>query len=283
MVHKTDVSSELNDADRVEVVRVDLAQPETLSAAVTGIDAIVHFAGVLFKSQPEKFLAVTNIRYFENLVDAATSCGVKKVVLISFPHVEGPTSIEHPARGRLDADPISIHAKTRLDEERYLFDRVDWPVSLRLGMIYGTGILMIDAAKWLSRWRLLGVWKERTQIHLISKVDFCAAAASAVCNPQANGIYHIGDDGNVSLQEFLRIACEEWGTKPPWQMPTWMIYAAAGMCELFARLFKTKSPLTKDFIDIGRSPYYGDTSRMKEELLAQLKYPSIAEGRGTLK
>jgi nucleoside-diphosphate-sugar epimerase len=261
------------------VVRADLAKKETLLSAVEGVDVIVHFAGLLFKAGPEKFLPETNTQYFRNLVDSAILCGVHKVILISFPHVEGPTSTMHPARGRLDGAPISIHARTRLEEERYLFDRVKTPVSLRSGMVYGKGILMVDAARWLSERRLLGVWTERTQIHLISKVDFCTAVSNAICKSTIKGIYHLGDEGKISLQEFLEAACKVWGTRRPWRVPLWTIYTVAEICELFSGMFGTKSPLTKDFIDIGRVSYYGDTTRMREELLSCLQYPTIHEGK----
>lgn len=37
----------------------------------------------------------------------------------------------------------------------------------RVGMGYGKGILMIDAAKWFAKRRLLGVWRDPTEIHLM--------------------------------------------------------------------------------------------------------------------
>ena len=274
MIHQTNVAPDLRASERVEVIKADLGNPQTLPGAVGGVDAIVHFAGVLFKSRPEAFLPETNTKYFQNLVNAATTHGVKKVILISFPHVEGPTTIESPARGTLDGAPISAHATTRLEEERYLFAHIDTPISLRVGMVYGAGILMIDAARWLSQRWLLGVWKDPTQIHLISKIDFCNATTRALENPDARGIYHLGDDGNVTLQEFLRLACEVWGTKRPWSMPLWMIYTAASVCELVSGVLNLKSPLTRDFIKIGRVPYYGDTARMKQDLAI----PSFIQG-----
>ena len=45
------------------------------------------------------------------------------MILVSFPQIEGPTSFEQPATGRLDRTPISVHAQTRLEEERRLFER----------------------------------------------------------------------------------------------------------------------------------------------------------------
>jgi nucleoside-diphosphate-sugar epimerase len=254
-----------------------------LAGAVTGVEVIVHFAGVLFKARPEQFLPMTNTGYFRNLVDAALDHGVQKIILISFPHVEGPTSFDHPARGRLDGAPVSVHAKTRLAEEQYLFSNpVPNPVSLRVGMVYGKGILMIDAARWLAQRRLLGAWKQPTQIHLISKEDFCAACTEAITHQQARGIYHIGDEGRVNLQEFLGMACRHWGSARPWVLPLGLIYAAARLCELYSALTGSVSPLTRDFIDIGRVSYYGDTERTRKELLPTLKYRTIREGITTL-
>ena len=42
------------------------------------------------------------------------------------------------------------------------------------------------------------------------------------------------------------------------------------------------SPLTRDFVTIGRVSYCGDTSRMRRELVAELRYPTLGEGMGTL-
>ncbi len=282
MVFRRDVPADLKVAGRTEVVRADLSKRESLIAAVKGVDVIVHFAGVLFKANPEQFLSITNTGYLKNLVDVAKENRVRRIILISFPHVEGPTSIEKPAKGRLDGMPISVHAKTRLEEERYLFANAAEPISLRVGMVYGRGILMIDAARWLARHRLLGVWKERTQIHLISKDDFCAACTAAITNHAAAGIYHIGDEGNVSLQEFLELACRHWEAGRPRVLPLWLIHAAAEACEFYSKITGSISPLTRDFIDIGRVSYYGDTERMRKDLLPVLKYPTIADRISTL-
>src|SRR5439155_1145728 len=154
MVHRRPLSEDLMSAPNVRPVRADLRDPSTLRPALDGLDVVVRFAGVLFAPRPEHFLPETNTLWFSNLVTAALEANVRKVILISFPHVEGPTSREQPAAGRLDRTPISVHARTRLEEERLLFERTrgtrTTPVVLRLGMVYGRGILMIEAALWLA-------------------------------------------------------------------------------------------------------------------------------------
>ena len=284
MVHRTPVPPELQD---VETVRADLSDPATLPPAVEGVDVVVHFAGVLFAPRPETFLPETNTRWFSNLTDACIRAGVKKLILISFPHVEGATSPDHPATGRTDGDPVSVHAQTRLAEERLLLERTPGtattPVILRLGMVYGRGILMIDAARWLARHRLLAVWREPTSIHLIATADYLSAVEAAIVNPDVRGIYHIGDDQPVTLQTFLDDACRVWGCRPPYRLPLPFIYTAACLSEAFATIFRTRSGLTRDFVTIGRVSYWGDTSRMKQELLPALRYPTLADGIDTLR
>src|SRR5439155_16771079 len=123
MYHRKPILPDIAAAPNVRCIQADLANPQTLPAVVSGVDVVVHFAGVLFAPRPERFLPETNTRWFSNLVTAALDAHVGRIILISFPQVEGPTTVEEPATGRLDREPISVHAKTRLDEERLLMER----------------------------------------------------------------------------------------------------------------------------------------------------------------
>jgi nucleoside-diphosphate-sugar epimerase len=282
LIHKRDVSDELKNKNNILIFKVDLANEKGLTEALDEVDVIVHFAGVLFKANPEKFLPETNTRYFNNLLNVAVEKNVKRVILISFPHVEGETIPEYPATGVLTGKPESMHARTRLEEEKLLFQYEEKygfeAVSLRVGMVYGKGILMIDVAQWFARHWLLGVWKMPTYIHLISKPDFVDATIAAVVKPDVKGIYHIGDEGVQTLQTFLDNITTYEGNHKPWRMPVWMIMAAARGFELFSSVFRTRSPLTVDFVKIGMVSYYGDTTRMRKELLPSLKYKTYKDG-----
>ncbi len=287
LIHKKEVSAEISAKENVSVFKVDLADKNSLYDSLKNVDVIVHFAGILFKANPEKFLPVTNTSYFKNLLDVAVEEKVKRIILISFPHVEGESSPENPTRGSLEGNPVSMHAKTRLEEEKLLFKYADQyqfePVSLRVGMVYGDGILMIDAAQWFARHWLLGVWTKPTYIHLISKPDFVNATIAAAVNPNIKGIYHLGDEGIQTLQQFLDDITTYRGYHKPWRMPVWMIMTAARGFELFSSLFNTASPLTVDFIRIGMVSYYGDTTRMRKELLPDLTYKTYKDGIETFR
>jgi nucleoside-diphosphate-sugar epimerase len=286
MYHRTPLPEDVARAANVRAVKADLGDPATLRAAVTGVDVIVHFAGRLFAPRPERFLQETNTRWFSNLLTAALEGHVGRIILTSFPHVEGPTSVTQPATGRLDRQPISMHARTRLESERLLFERTEGtgtsPVVLRLGMVYGRGILMIEAARWLARRRLLCVWREPTLYQLLSIADFLSAVEAAIVKPGVRGIYHVGDEHPVTLQNFLDEACRVWGYRRPIRIPFPMIYTAAWLCECIATIARTPSPLTRDFVRLGRVPHWGDTRRARKELIPELLYPTLETGLSTL-
>jgi nucleoside-diphosphate-sugar epimerase len=282
LVHNRDLPAEIINAKNTSVLRGNLSDPETLRAACQNVDCIVHFAGKLFAPNPEDFLPITNVDYVKNLVTSALAAGVKKFILISFPHVEGETNPEKPAQGLLRGTPKSVHARTRLEAEKHLFQACEGTsmtgVSLRVGMIYGRGVLMIEAARRLMHLRLLGVWRKPTWIHLLALPDFLNCVEAAVIGPKVQGIYNLGDDHPMTLQSFLDRIALHWGYKKPWRAPPWVFHVAAWFVEIYAAIFGTTAPLTRDFIRIGMASYVMNTKRMRAEIISRLFYPSLSEG-----
>jgi nucleoside-diphosphate-sugar epimerase len=267
---------------KAEIACADLEQPASLQRVCQNIDCIVYVAGVLFKPRPETYLYRTNTIYVQNIVDAAGQSGVKKFILVSFPHVEENTSPEKPAIGLLEVDPKSIHARSRLAAEKYLFRTCEngnmRPIVLRAGVIYGSGVKLTEAARRLMRNRLLAVWSRPTWVHLLALPDFLHIVEIATQKDDLSGVYNICDDQPLLLQEFLdRLACH-WGYRKPWRLPPSSFFWAVKALETFAMLFRTGTPLTSDILNMAMTSVVADTSRMKRELLAELAYPTLVEG-----
>jgi nucleoside-diphosphate-sugar epimerase len=282
MFHRTPLAPDLIGAPGVHPVQADLGNPRTIATALDGVDVVVHFAGVLFAPRPERFLPITNVRWFASLLDAALAARVRKVILASFPQVEGPTTVDRPATGRLDREPVSVHARTRLEAERLLIERTEGtatiPVVLRLGVVYGDGVLLIEAARRLARRGLLCVWHERTVLQLIATSDYLRATEAAIIRHGVSGIYHVGDEQPVTIQEFLDGLCATWGYRRPSRIPMWVVRCGATLCECVALCARTRAPLTRDIIALGRVSHWGDTSRARAELMPQLICPNLSAG-----
>jgi nucleoside-diphosphate-sugar epimerase len=282
LVHKTEPPSDLATSPSVTAYRADLANPKTLSPACADADCIVHLAGVLFAPRPEEFLPRTNIGFVQNLLSAAQQSAVRKFILVSFPHVEGETTPEHPATNRLDSSTDVVHFRTRLGAERLLLEQCEGtpitPVILRTGIVYGQGIKLIEVARRLLRYRLLAVWQKPTWIHLVALPDFFAAVLATIENESARGIYNVCDDKPLSIQEFLDRLAAHLGYAKPWRLPEWIFYAAAASCETVGWLLMTTTPLTRDIVKAAMTSAVADNARMKSELLTRLAYPTLSEG-----
>jgi hypothetical protein len=80
------------------------------------------------------------------------------------------------------------------------------------------------------------------------------------------------------LQEFLDRLAEHWHYPKPIRLPQSAFHAAAYLCETFAAVFRTATPLNRDIVQMGMTSVVADTSRMKQEIVAELLYPTLDKG-----
>ena len=282
LTHQRTLPFDLPEDANAEVIQADLNERTSLQSACKEIDCIVYLAGVLFQPRPESFLQRTNTVFVQNIVDAALSARVRKFILVSFPHVEEGTTPSAPAKGNLDVHPKSIHARTRLEAEKYLFraceNKVMRPLVLRAGVIYGRGVKLTEAARWLMRKRLLAVWRNPTWVHLLALPDFLTLVELSVEKDNLSGIYNLCDDRPLPIQEFLDRLAAHWGHHKPWRLPAFAFYWAASICENTAMLLRTGTPLTRDMVEMAMTSVVAETTRMKQDLMPQLAYPSLDQG-----
>ncbi|WP_223115452.1 NAD-dependent epimerase/dehydratase family protein [Luteimonas suaedae] len=124
--------------DHVELVEGDLLDPDSLKAAVRGVDAVVHCAAFFRGATPEQAHAV-NEQGTQHLANAARAASVGRFVFTSTGLVYGPTD---GSRAREDdaCAPVDAYPLSKLAAERFLLaiDGLDVRV-LRLPFVYGDG------------------------------------------------------------------------------------------------------------------------------------------------
>ena len=282
LIHESPLPFDTVGYSNIEVRRADLSRPESLQDVCAGVDCVVHLAGVLFAPLPDRFLPKTNVGFVKNLLAATIDAGVRKFVLVSFPHVEGETTPHRPATGRIDATSNVIHFRTRLEAERQLLegckDSSTTPVIFRSGIVYGREIKLLQGARWLLRHRLMAVWRKPTWAHLIALPDFLLALQAAIEGDNIRGIYQVCDDAPLTLQDFLDRLADHYGYPRPYRLPEWTFHVAGFTIETAALLLRTAAPLNRDIVKAGMTSCVADNSRMKRELLPVLKYPTLQEG-----
>ncbi len=120
----------------------DLARPQNMSAALEGVDAVIHSAGPPhgMSGIPEDDYRLLNTEATINLARAARRAGAKRFVFLSSIRAQcGPTA-DSILTEASEPKPTDAYGKSKLAAERGLAELdLDW-VSLRAVLVYGPGV-----------------------------------------------------------------------------------------------------------------------------------------------
>jgi nucleoside-diphosphate-sugar epimerase len=175
--------------DRVELVEGDLLNTESLTAAVRGVDVVVHCAAFFRGATAEQAHAVNDLGT-QRLASAARAGGVKRFIFTSTGLVYGSTG------GRLarEDDPCSptvAYPVSKLAAERFLLgiEGLDVRV-LRLPFVYGDGDPHIAEVIPLMR-----SFPPTQRMSIGHHADVAQAVACLLDSPSpAHRIYNVVDD-----------------------------------------------------------------------------------------
>jgi len=120
----------------------DLARPQNMSAALEGVDAVIHSAGLApaMSGVPEDDYRVLNTEATIGLARAARRAGAKRFVFLSSIRAQcGPTA-DTVLIEAVEPRPTDAYGKSKLAAERGLAELdLDW-VALRAVLVYGLGV-----------------------------------------------------------------------------------------------------------------------------------------------
>ena len=121
----------------------DLARPQNMSAALAGVDAVIHSAGIAhaMSGVPENDYRVLNTEGTISIARAAGRAGAKRFVFLSSIRAQcgptAPTVLTETVAPR----PTDPYGESKLAAERGLEQLdIDW-VALRAVLVYGPGVV----------------------------------------------------------------------------------------------------------------------------------------------
>jgi nucleoside-diphosphate-sugar epimerase len=120
----------------------DLARPQNMSAALAGVDAVIHSAGIAhaMSGVPEDDYRVLNTEATIGLARAAERAGVKRFVFLSSIRAQSGPVAEGILTEDLEPMPTDAYGQSKLAAEQGLAQLgLDW-VALRPVLVYGPGV-----------------------------------------------------------------------------------------------------------------------------------------------
>lgn len=215
-----DVTILVRDAAQVipgtRAVAGDLFDPDTLPAAVAGMDVVIHLAALFRTFTDNEGIVKTNHSGTVALARAAVAAGVKRFVFTSTSNVYH-AGYGHPAK---ETDPVDIndpraYAASKIAAEQELLILHHDVRILRLGFVYGDRDPHIEEIM-----PVLKQWKRHPgyRMHMVHHLDVAQALLILLQHDGLNGeIFNIADDAPISLYELadsVGKAAETFDTEP---------------------------------------------------------------------
>src|ERR1700693_2641331 len=116
LVRKTSNRKHLASLPNVELFDGSVEEVDRIAEAVTGVDAIVHSAGLIKARSTDEFFAV-NVGGTSNLVEAARRRPLKRFVFVSSLEASGPSADGAPVAAEQES-PVTAYGRSKLAAEK---------------------------------------------------------------------------------------------------------------------------------------------------------------------
>jgi dihydroflavonol-4-reductase len=271
---------------RVEVLRGDLRQPETVRAAVRGRDLVFHVAGFIsYWALDAKIMEAVNVGGTRAVVDACLEFKVKRLVHVSS---VGAIGFNHDGSEADENTPFNWpesfgYMTTKRDGQKVVMDAVRErgldAVVVNPASVMGPG----DPVPGSAFNRLCG----NVCGHKIFAGTFAGGIATVDVRDLVETIIAAADKGrkgeaylavgaNATYKHVLELMAKEAGTRfIPLVVPPFVLTAAGWVAELFSRLSRKRPLITVAYGQLSGWKAYNSNAKSRREL--GVTYRSLEE------
>jgi nucleoside-diphosphate-sugar epimerase len=250
----------------VESVRGDLLAPHGLEAALSGVDAVIHLAGITKALRPADYYA-GNLRATENLAGALQGRPIRLVHVSSMAAAGPGKALAEDAEPR----PVSHYGCSKLEAERVVRALLPDAVIVRPPVVYGprdTDVYQIlkSVAKGVTL-EISGPERWFSAIYVKDLVDGLCEAAR---NPRAAGrTYYFAHPKPFAWRELGETAARIMGRRAPRviHVPYAAAWAVGWCAEAWAHISRRPGIVSRDKIAEARcASWTCDVRRASAEL-----------------
>lgn len=283
LVRKSSNTSFLRTLDRVRFAYGSVEDAKSVRAAMEGVDAVVHSAGLVKARSPGEFFEV-NTEGTRTMLEAAHAVapGIKRFVLVSSLAAVGPSLDGRPVPGDAEPRPVTHYGRSKLAAERVALEfKHRLPIAiLRPPMIYGPRDNESFAFfQSVSRRFLPYLGDGKNTMSVIYASDCASACLCAIEADVPSGSTYFVDDGEVYVWlDMLGDIERAIGSRAivRFSVPFVLLHGAALASESLARLTGKAVMLTRDKVNELSAPHWVcDSSPARRDLgwEPQVKWP----------
>lgn len=264
----------------VEFAAGDVTDRASLEKAMEGCDAVVHAAALVKILAPSEQFDRINIGGLENILAAAASSGVRKIVHVSSFMALGPT--EKGTGGELDESAdvgdrtwINDYERTKAAADRRARKAIAEGAPLVVvypGVIYGAGeltegnIVVRHILDLIHRRLPALLGKPERRWNYVHVEDVARGVILALEKAKPGTRYVLGGE-NIRQDRFYELVGKATGAKiPSMRMPDAVAKMSGAMMKGWAKLTGGTPKLTPDLVEVYRHDWAYRSGRAESEL-----------------
>ena len=284
LVRKTSDTRFLQTLPAVSLFEGTVEDRASCEAAVEGLDAIIHCAG-LVKARSSAEFRLTNVIGTQNMLDAARKANgsAKRFVLVSSLAARAPSPSGDRLPSHAEPSPVTTYGRTKLEAERAaLACKDDLHVTVvRPTAIYGARDREMLQLFQYARFRVLPfIGDPDGKLTLIWGEDCARATISCLTADIPSGRAYDLDDGEVYSRRELAEGLEQAIGKRAFvrfPIPSPIVWTVGLLSETLGRFADKPVMVTREKVDELLRQWVGDSTAAREELGFQ---PSVSWQQG---
>src|SRR5215468_7299115 len=241
----------------------DLTRPQNMSAALEGVDAVIHSAGLAhaMSGVPENDYRLINTEATIRLARAARRAGARRFVFLSSIRAQCGPAADTVLTEAAEPRPTDAYGRSKLAAERGLARLdLDW-VSLRAVLVYGPGVKgnMAQLSKLARSPFPLPLASLRTRRSLLALENLLAAIETVLVAPgPLRRVFIAADPEALTIAEMITALRAGLGRRPDvFPLPAallGLLLRAAGQEETYRRLSGSLIADPSALISLGWKP-----------------------------
>ena len=240
----------------------------SLRQAFSGVDAVVHLAGVVAAVTARSYRAV-NAEGTRAVATAARDAGAR-LVHVSSLAAAGPAPATAPHRETDPSHPVTPYGRSKLESER-IVSAIDGlrSIVLRPGVVYGpTDRAVFPLFQSAARGMFPLVGRDGAAYTFIYIDDIVRAVVAAVDRVDASGVVFVGHPEAVTARDlFAAIQAGLGGRARSVGIPLGIAYIAAIACEAAGRAVRRPLPLNLSrYTELAAEGFVCRVDRLRDEL-----------------
>jgi nucleoside-diphosphate-sugar epimerase len=243
-------------------------EARALQQALSGVDAVVHLAGVVAAVDAQTYRTV-NAEGTRGVAVAARDAGAR-LIHVSSLAAAGPAPASAPHRETDASHPVTPYGRSKLESERILSATEGLrSIVLRPGVVYGpTDRAVFPLFQAAARGIFPLVGRDDAAYTFIYIDDIVRAVVAAIDRIDVTGIVFVGHPQPVTARDlFDAIQAGLGGRARSVRIPLGIAYGAAVVCEVAGRALRRPLPLNLSrYAELASKGFVCRVDRLRDDL-----------------